>query len=88
MLIERIENTGPIRSAAFRYSEEIKVVIIVIKYCLFHKAFEFQSVRYLKNGKLHYYLFNLEPKVYVLTEAPIDLKDFWIKQLKKYVDGL
>ncbi len=76
------------RSAAFRYTEEIRVVLAVVSFNTYLRRVEYESVRYLKDGVLHYVVWSVDSNKYVLTEAPIDLKDFWIKQLKKYVDGL
>ena len=88
-LIEQIVDEGPERISAFSYSDEIKVVIAVVSFSMYIAPhWEFETVRYLKDGNLHYYAWNAELKEYVLTEAPADLKGSWILQLKEYAGGI
>ena len=86
--IEFIDNDEPEQSVAFRYSDVIKVVIMDASFCPIHRIFELDSLRYLKDGKLHYYAFNTETRGYVLTEASADVKEYWIRQLKEYMGGI
>jgi len=87
-MIETIKVLKPEYSAAFRYSQEIPVVIGVVIFNTYLRRFEYISIRYLKEGELHYYAWNPQLVAYVPTEIPRELKAFWIKQLKKYTDGI
>jgi len=88
-LIEHIETNDPmLKSAAFRYGEEIKAVVAVISYNTYFRRFEYDSIRYLRDDKLHYVTWDINKNQYGHTEAPYELKASWIKQLKKYVDGV
>ena len=84
--IEFIDKEGPNQSAAFRYSDEIKIVIMEVFLCLYHRRFELDSLRYLKDGKLYYYSFDSKTKGYIYTRVSANMKEYWIKQLKKYAD--
>ena len=88
-MIEYIPSDNPyVRSAAFSYGETIKVVIAVVSFNPIFRRWEYETLRYLKEGELHYVTWDIDTSAYTHTEIPIENKEFWIKQLKKYVDGM
>ncbi len=82
------DTEGMMRSAAFRYSSDIKVVIAVVSLNLYVRRWEYESVRYLKDGRLWYWTWDAESKTYVETEVIGQMKKAWTTQLKKFVDGI